>query len=113
MNNIQFKKGLAKLKLEIAVFMEGDYHVAYTPALDLVGQGRNNAEAIDSLMKVIRITLDWAKEKDTIHKLLLLHGWTLKEKPSPVYQPPVFDAAQVKKNFSINQFETKKVSIAA
>jgi hypothetical protein len=113
MNNIQLKKGLAKLKLEIALFVEGDFHVAYAPALDLVGQGKSNREAIESLLNVIRITLDWAKENDTIHKLLLQHGWTLKEKPSPVYQPPVFNSAQVKKNFSISRFETKKVSIAA
>ncbi len=111
MEAIHFEEGLAKVQLEVAVFMEGDYHVAYSPALDLVGQGKNNHEAIDSLMKAVRITLDWAREKDTIHKLLLEHGWTLQEKPTAVYRPPVFNAAKIRKSFKIGQFKTKKIPV--
>lgn len=113
MNSIQIKEGLAKVQLEVAVFIEGDYHVAYSPALDLVGQGKNNHEAIECLMKAVRITINWAKEHDTIHKLLLAHGWTLQEKPTPIYSPPAFKASDIRKNFSISEFETRKIPVYA
>ena len=113
MNSIQFDKGLAKVQLEVAVFTEGNYQIAYSPALDLVGQGKDNHEAIESLMKTVRITLDWAQEKGTLHALLLEHGWTLREKPKPMYKPPAFNAAELRKNFSITRFETRKVPVFA
>lgn len=113
MNKIHIIEGLAKAQLEIAVFKDGIYHIAYSPALDLAGQGANPTEAIDSLSKIVQITLDWATEKNALHALLLEHGWTLQEKPFPSYSPPIFNQEQVKKSLSINQFETQRIPIYA
>lgn len=113
MNSLTISSGFTNVNLDVVSFPEGEYFVAYSPSLDLSGQGKDRHEAIESLMKIVRITIDWAKQEGSLHKLLLEKGWTLKEYPTPVYSPPRFNAAAIKKNFSIKQFETKKVPVYA
>jgi hypothetical protein len=113
MNSLTFSHGFTNVSLEIISFQEGEYFVAYSPAMDLTGQGKDKHEAIDSLVKIIRITINWASKEGTLQKYLLEKGWTLREHPKAVYSPPQFNAEEIKKHFNIKQFETKKVPVYA
>lgn len=111
MNSINISKNAANVNLDVVIFSEGEYRVAYSPALDLAGQGKSDHEAISGLLSTVEITIGWAKEKGTLHQLLLEHGWTLRERPVVVYSPPPFDRESIRKKLSIKQFDTKKVEV--
>lgn len=82
-NTIIFGDGFANVKLEVAIFNEGDITIAFSPALDLSGQGDTPDEAIQDLRSVVDITIEWAMEHSTIHDLLFDLGWE-KEKSHAV-----------------------------
>lgn len=111
MNSIQVSRNSYNVTLEIAVFQEGEFRVAYSPALDLAGQGKTDHEAIEDLRASVKITVDWARENGTLQQMLLQHGWTLTERPKLIYNPPKFDPVYLKKKLSIRQFDTKKLAV--
>lgn len=111
MNSINLSRNAAKVSLDVVIFTEGDFRVAYSPALDLAGQGKTDHEAVSALLATVEITIDWAREHGTLHQLLLEHGWTLRERPVILYSPPKFNRESIRKKLSIKQFDTRKVEV--
>lgn len=106
-NIIESTPGFGKAKLEITVFKEEDQFIAYASALDVAAHGNSENEAIKNLAEVVSITLQWAKENNTFHELLLSNGWTLKEQPKPSYLPPAFNLQSVKSKFNITSIQRR------
>ncbi|MEO5583589.1 MAG: hypothetical protein ABIR66_12925 [Saprospiraceae bacterium] len=78
------------------MFKQDETFIAYAPWLEVVGQGGNKKEALDDLVQIVKITIDWDLENNTIHDLLLELGWTLKEKPKFSFRPPLFNKSSIK-----------------
>lgn len=113
-NSIEFKSRLTKINLEVAIIKDDDYIVAYSPALDIAGQGMNEKEALDDLMEVVSISIDWAVEHDTFDKWLEKNGWKKIETPQVSYTPPPMVSINLlKSKFNVDTIGTKKIPMLA
>jgi len=81
---------LKKIDLELILFFtkEDKYIVAYCPALELTGYGKTQSEAKKSFEENIKIFFDETTAKGTLDQILLNLGWTIRKKPSAIYEPP-------------------------
>jgi len=77
-----------KLDLSVSFEKEGDYFVAYCPALELSSYGKSEASAKKSFDEALEIFIEETVRKGTLLKILLELGWTLRQKPSVLYKPP-------------------------
>lgn len=87
MTNKIYKSGM-QLSIEVDVFIaiDGDYYVAYCPALNLSSYGRSAQEATDSFKIELEIFVEETNRKGTLEKYLLQNGWNLQLHK---YTPPV------------------------
>lgn len=76
-----------KIQLNLAVlfYKEGDYTVAYCPALELATHGDNEAEAKQYFEDAVHEFINDTIKLGTLEKCLLKYGWSLK---SSAYEPP-------------------------
>ncbi|MBI5060486.1 hypothetical protein HZB60_11985 [candidate division KSB1 bacterium] len=81
-----------KINVRVLISQEGDYFVAYCPELDLSSYGRAEAAAKKSFEQALKIFVKETERKGTLEKVILGLGWTLKQKPTPKYQPPELSA---------------------
>ncbi|MFA5403627.1 MAG: hypothetical protein WC358_01715 [Ignavibacteria bacterium] len=86
-----------KLKLLLGILKEGEYFVAYCPAFDLSGYGYSEKEAKSSFEKNVEIFLEETIEKGTLEKVLLNLGWTLRKKPSVLFEPPNIETKTIQR----------------
>ncbi len=77
-----------KIHVQVFVVEDGDYYVAYCPALQLSSYDTTPEGAKKSFDKAMKIFIEETERKGTLEKVLLGLGWTLKQKPSYRYQPP-------------------------
>ncbi len=76
------------LELEVALEWDGNYCVAYCPALELSAYAKNEKSVKRAFDEVLKIFLDDTTNKGTLEKVLLGLGWTLQMKPSFKYVRP-------------------------
>lgn len=86
-----------KLKLLVGILKEDEYFVAYCPAFDLSGYGYTEKEAKTSFEKNVEIFLEETVEKGTLEKVLLNLGWTLRKKPSVIFEPPNIEVKTIQR----------------
>jgi hypothetical protein len=77
-----------RIVLKVFLVRDGDYFVAYCPALELSSYDTTENGAKKSFDEALRIFVEDTERKGTLEKVLLGLGWTLKQKPSFQYQPP-------------------------
>ena len=77
--------------LEVVFYEEGDYMVAYCPALDLSSFGKDENDAKNSFVDALDIFIEETHKRGTLEKILLDLGWSLRKKPSADYKPPMTD----------------------
>jgi predicted RNase H-like HicB family nuclease len=75
-----------KYKLPIMLMREGDYFVAYTPALDLSVQGRTKDQVRQRFGEVVQIFFEELERKGTTQEVLEDLGWI--RQPQQAWQPP-------------------------
>jgi predicted RNase H-like HicB family nuclease len=82
-----------KIKIEVSVHLlkEGNYFVAYCPALDLSSYGKTEAEARQAFNGAMKIFLEETEKRGTLEKELLNLGWALRKLPEICYEPPRID----------------------
>ena len=99
---------IIRVGLNVGVIKEGDYFVAYCPALNISSYGKNENEAKKRFEEEVKIFFDETSKRGTLEKLLLSLGWSLVQKPKPRYKPP-------KTKFDINKKKletfTEEISI--
>lgn len=77
-----------KVNVPVIFVQEGEYIVAYCPALDLSSYGLSERDAKDSFDAALKIFLDETEKKGTLERILLDLGWTLRHRPSYQYRLP-------------------------
>jgi hypothetical protein len=88
MQKIVRKKNLTDVELDVLMLKEDDFFVAYCPSLDLSAYGKSVKEAQRSFEKDLDIFFEETTRKGTLEKVLLKLGWTLRQTPKAVYEPP-------------------------
>jgi len=63
--------------IDVKLFKEGNYVIAYCSALDLSSYGSNYVDAENSFKEALKILIDELTEKNTLNKELLRLGWTI------------------------------------
>jgi predicted RNase H-like HicB family nuclease len=94
--------------IEVAVGKQGDFYVAYCPALELSSYGKDEDEARKNFETEIAIFLEETEERGTLEKILLKLGWCLKGLPEPRYVPP----KKIDAPFPINSFQSFTENVA-
>ena len=77
-----------KVILQVMLYKEGDYFVAYCPALELSSYGDNDKTAKHSFEDALTIFLEETMNRGTLEKELLSLGWVLQKVPEAKYKPP-------------------------
>lgn len=87
-----------EVKLQVAFLKEGNYIIAYSPALDLSAYGNTEKKARQSFEETFLIFIEETLEKGTLLNELLKLGWELKkEKFIP---PPILTKKDITKRIS-------------
>ena len=82
-------KNTVELSVEVALIKEGDYIVAYCPALELSSFGDTEQDAQQAFEEALEIFLEETSARGTLEKVLLDLGWGLRKLPDVEYTPPV------------------------
>jgi predicted RNase H-like HicB family nuclease len=80
-----YRKALLSFSLPITTFIEGEFAIAHTPALDLSVQGKNVEEAIQRLVEGVNILFEELEEEGTTEEVLSELGW---KKSNHNWEPP-------------------------
>ena len=78
-----------EVNVEVALIKEGDYIVAYCPALELSSFGINEQDAQEAFEEALEIFFEETNQLGTLENILLDLGWGLRKLPKIEYQPPV------------------------
>jgi len=88
-NTIRKQKGSIEVELDVIVSKEGEYFVAYCPALELSSYGDTEKEARNSFDEALDIFVEETSQKGSLLKFLQKIGWTLQQNPVVKYIPPI------------------------
>lgn len=84
-----------KVTLQVVLYEEGDFSVAYCPALELSSYGKNNKTAKNEFETALTIFLEETMNRGTLEKELLSLGWVLQKVPEVKYEPPILDIKEL------------------
>jgi predicted RNase H-like HicB family nuclease len=76
------------ISIEVDLFKEGDYIVAYCAALELSSFGKDKVEARKNFEEALNIFIEETHTRGTLENVLLDLGWSLRKKPTAIYTPP-------------------------
>jgi predicted RNase H-like HicB family nuclease len=76
-----------QLNLDVYIYSEGDYIIAYSPQLDIAGQGDSVETAKSSFATLLDIFLEETSRKRTLPAVLLDLGWSLSKTPEATATP--------------------------
>ena len=77
-----------KTQLSVMIMKEGDYFIAYAPALDFSTCGKTVAEAQRMFTEGVNIFLSECVKMGTLQDVLVDCGWTRSSTPHPHLIPP-------------------------
>lgn len=85
---IHKESNFTNVVLDVLIGIQGDYYVAYCPALELSSYGQSEIQARKNFETELEIFLEETEKRGSLEKILLKLGWCLKGSPSPTYLPP-------------------------
>jgi predicted RNase H-like HicB family nuclease len=94
-NKIVNGKDIILLKLDVVIKKEGEYYVAYCPAIEITGYGKTVEEAQNSFDIELEIFVEETQKNSTLEKYLLKNGWRLQQTPQISYEPPKQDISRL------------------
>lgn len=71
-------KNLIEATLAVAIYKEGDYYIAYCPALEISSYAKTIRQVKSEFDREVNIFFTETIRKGTLERLLLKYGWTLK-----------------------------------
>jgi predicted RNase H-like HicB family nuclease len=74
--------------VDVLLFQEDKYFVAYCPALEVSSYGKSEQEAKLAFDEALDIFIQETEKKGSFEKALLKLGWSLRQVPHPSYIPP-------------------------
>lgn len=102
-----------EMQLSIYYFEEDEFTIAYCPALDISGHGKDEQTAYEDLTVMLSEYFRYTTHKNTIRKDLSNMGWNIKKSAHKKMTPPT-DEEVMKNNENFNHimsnFEVRKVS---
>ena len=75
MNSITIRSNKISLQISVFIFQEGEYQIAYSPALDLSGYGMDEDSALDDFKVVLKEYLSDQVTNNSLASDLEAHGW--------------------------------------
>ena len=78
---------IVEMQVSLLVFKQGDYFVAYCPALELSSYGDSVEDAKAGFDDSMDIYLEYCEEHGTLEQDLIKHGWTIVRKPNKLAPP--------------------------
>ncbi|MBP5172948.1 MAG: hypothetical protein J6037_04495 [Bacteroidales bacterium] len=75
-NFIKVHNGAVEANLDVFIYENDGFMVAYAPALDLMGYGKTIEAAKKSFEVVIEDFFDFSFKNATLEEYLMKHGWT-------------------------------------
>lgn len=89
-NNIETERldKVLELQLNVLVFQQGDYFVAYCPSVNLSSYGDTIDDAKVGFKEVMEAYLEDSKENGTLRDDLVKNGWTLNIQNHKKAEPP-------------------------
>lgn len=74
-NYIKVSKGIVDAKLDVFIYENDGFKIAYAPALDLMGYGKTVEDAKASFEVVVEDFFEAAFQHGTFEKYLEVRGW--------------------------------------
>ncbi len=106
--NLGFSNHKFQVGLSLIEFSEDKVIIIYSPALDLSGYGHSEEEAKNSFTTSLHEFFKYTHNKNTLDKVLLDLGWTIKgTKKNPKFNPPL-DSDLVSSNSLYNEIVNNK-----
>jgi predicted RNase H-like HicB family nuclease len=93
------------VNVDIVIVKDGDYFIAYCPALQVSSYSHNEKEARSGFDEALQIFVEETEKKGSFEKVLLKMGWSLRQVPAPSYVPPK------RKRSSLSKFKYGKPAI--
>ncbi len=81
---IEPRQKLYHFSLEVYIFPEKDYYIAYCPSFELTTSGENHNDAIQNFYECFQLHTETCIGNGTFVEDLIDHGWKMrKEEPTP------------------------------
>lgn len=82
------KKQKMEFALQVNVFKEGKYYIAYSPALELSTQATDYSKVLERFNEIVEIFFEETSKEGNTQKALLQLGWSNKKgkliSPTPI-----------------------------
>ncbi|MBW7891171.1 MAG: hypothetical protein H3C48_09160 [Chitinophagaceae bacterium] len=87
----RFGSKSVKINVQVLFFEEDDIYYAFLPSFDLMGYGKTEKEAKESLKVVLDEFLRYTLNKNTLYIELQRLGWKIRSKKKPMLAPQISD----------------------
>lgn len=94
---IRVRKGNVEAKLDVFIYENDGFMVAYAPALDLMGYGKTVEDAKASFEIVVEDFFETTIKKNTLSQYLIEHGWTQESRKVEFVSPLALNILEVNK----------------
>lgn len=111
LNSFKREGNTITVALQVMLYKEGDFSVAYCPALELSSYGDNNKTAQSEFKNALAIFIEETMKRGTLEKELLSLGWALQKIPKVIYDPPKLNMSELLATKHHSELYTGNVAI--
>jgi len=111
-NYLKFNNGELEVCLDIVLFENDNKKIVYSPALDIMSYGDDDASAMNSFDVVFKETMFYMIKHNTLDSELRLLGWTKKKQMNDFFAPLFASYIDTKKELQdiVNSYSFQKIS---
>lgn len=110
-NYIKLTKGIVDAKLDVFIYENDGFKVAYAPALDLMGYGKSIEEAKASFEIVAEDFFETTLRLGTLRQYLKDHGWIKEARKVEFLSPNAWDIQDNKQLQAIFSLDFEKQTV--
>ena len=111
-NFITIRNGVIEAKLDVYIYKNDGFQIAYSPALDLMGYGRTIKDAKASFEVVVEDFFDCAIKNGKLDEYLLTHAWVANQTRLGFVPPKNPQLIKSNKKFQdIFNYDFRKLSV--
>ena len=111
-NFITIRNGVIEAKLDVYIYKNDGFQIAYSPALDLMGYGRTIKDAKASFEIVVEDFFDCAIKNGKLDEYLLTHAWVANQTRLGFVPPKNPQLIKSNKKFQdIFNYDFRKLSV--
>ncbi len=93
-----------ELHLNVLVFQQGDYYVAFCPSLNLSSYGDSINDAKTGFDEVMTSYLEECRDNGSLHEDLLKNGWTFNIQNHKKAEPPAMVELNIPAGLLLTQY---------